>query len=84
MIKKKLDDAAKGAYVYIVEATLIEELPMTKATLKRSTDPMDKIKQSQGIVPTKWVILIGDDPFSYYTTNAEAVADAKKFDLDLR
>ncbi len=57
---------------------------MTKATLKRSVDPMDKIKAYQGIAATKWVILIGDDPFGYYVTKAKALADAKAFELDLQ
>ncbi len=56
---------------------------MTKATLHRSTDPMGVIKKYQSIEPTKWAIFIGPDPFAYYTTKAEAKADAKKFDLDL-
>ena len=55
----------------------------TQATLKRTEDPMDKIKRYQGIKPHKWVILIGDDPFGYYITKAEAKADVREFDLTL-
>ncbi len=56
---------------------------MTQATLKRTVDPMDKIKRYQGIKPHQWVILIGDDPFGYYVTKAEALDDARVFDLTL-
>ena len=55
----------------------------TRATLKRSVDPMDKIKKYQDIQATKWTILIGDDPFGYYVTKAEAIADAREFGLIL-
>ena len=58
-------------------------LPRQKATLKRCSDPMSIIKKYQGIVPNKWVISIGDDPFGYYTTKTEALADAREFNLSL-
>ena len=58
-------------------------LPRQKATLKQCDDPMAIIKKYQGVTPHKWIIMIGDDSFGYYTTKAEALEDAKEFNLDL-
>ena len=58
-------------------------LPRQKATLQKCGDPNAAMKKHQGITPFKWTIMLGDDPFGYYVTKADAQAEARKFNLVL-
>ncbi len=62
---------------------------MNEAYLKKIEDPFATFKTMEGFKPEKWAIMLTnkapheDEPFGYYRTKAEALADAVEFGLTM-